>query len=113
MFTISIIKGDTSNITVTFTDENSTAIDLTGSTVFFTVKKALSDSDDNALIKKDITSHTDAVNGITEIILTPTDTSINSGSYKADLQIKNATGDIMSTEVGTVTVTQDVTIRTS
>ena len=56
-------------------------VDLTGWTIYFTVKEKVSDSDINANIKKTITSHLDAVNGKSLIELTPTDTDILGNRY--------------------------------
>ena len=44
-------------------------LSIDGWTIYFTVKRNLTDSDDDAIIKKDITSHTDATNGKTQILL--------------------------------------------
>lgn len=85
--------------------ENTTAtgapIDLTGATVYFTAKSAESDTDAtdmNAAIKKDVTVHVDedgldsAAQGISTILLTPTDTQINVATYNYDITVKYASG---------------------
>jgi hypothetical protein len=61
MATISIIRGDTYNLPVTFRNKDLTPVILTSCTVFFTVKpKANSNptDDTDALISKKITQHT-------------------------------------------------------
>lgn len=83
---LSIYEGEDQVNTVTILDSSGTPIDITGYTFLFVVKNKLSDSDDNALIKKLITSHSDPTNGVTEITLVPADTSDKSGNYFYDYQ---------------------------
>jgi len=97
MAKLTTYKENTLPIELTFT-----GIDLTGATVYFTVKTAADNdaTDSTTLIKKDITSHTDAINGSTEIVLTPTDTDIAVGKYKYDIKLKKADGSQVTTQVG-------------
>lgn len=91
-------------------------IDLTGSTVFFTVKtlaNADNPDDSSAIILKTITSHYDPTNGRTRIELSSADTSISAGSYWFDIQIKDSGGKISSCEKGQIEILQDITRRTS
>lgn len=105
---ISLIRGDDATITVTFADT-----DLTGATVYFTVKSSLDDADADAVISKDITSHSDPTNGETQIALSSSDTADLAGKYYWDLQLKDSGGVITSTRYGVMNVDKDVTIRTS
>lgn len=113
MENLTIIRGDDINITLAFTDTDGDPVDLTGSTLFFTVKEKLSDVDDDAVIEKDVTSHTNPTGGVTVLALTSTDTDINAGSYYWDIQIKNEAGKIASSQKGLLKVLQDVTLRTN
>lgn len=106
-------KGDTKPLTLYFTNENKTAIAITGWTIFFTVKKEIDDIDDDAVIKKTITNHTDPENGKSELKLSSSDTNIDSGNYLYDIQIKNTLGEIRTILEGIFTVTKDITQRTS
>jgi len=73
-------------------DSSGDAIDITGYTFLFTVKKRLSDSDDDAIIKKVITSHPDPTGGKTKIIIDSADTVEKNGKYLYDFQwIDNST----------------------
>lgn len=66
---------------------------LVGATVYFTVKDNSSDTSDTdatALITKEVTSHTDAPNGLTIIALTPSQTNITPDNYFYDVKIKEA-----------------------
>lgn len=108
---ITIIKRDDVDLDVVFRDKDDNLIDLTGCTVFFTVKKKTTDVDLDAIIAKDVTDHTSPTLGETRIPLTKEETNVKVGNYFFDLQIKNASGKILSTEVGICKVTQDVTVR--
>ena len=109
---LSIIRGDDVTIPVTFKDSDGDPINLTGSTVFFTVKNEKSDADDDAVISKSITSHTTPASGITQVVLTNEDTDVDPGSYFWDLQIKDSAGKIQSTQAAQFEVIQDITTRT-
>lgn len=113
MSNLTIIKGDTTPISVTLKDSAGVAIDITGATVFFTVKENKEKSDNYAVIKKDVTSHTDPTAGITVINLTAAETSVKAGSYFWDIQIKYDDGTIQSTTSGICDIVQDVTTRTT
>ena len=108
MAKLTTYKENTMTITLTFS-----GVDLTGATVYFTVKSAADSdaTDTTALIKKDITSHTDAVNGATEIVLAPTDTDIAVGKYKYDIKLKKADGQQTTTQVGEFIVKEAITNR--
>jgi hypothetical protein len=84
-----IQKGNPSSLIVTITDDNGNALNLTGRTVFFTVKRKndYSDDDEDAVISKEVTEHTDPTNGKTAISLTATQTDVDRGIYKADIRV--------------------------
>ncbi len=107
---ILIIRGDTVSVPITFT-----GIDLTGSTVFFTAKPAISNSadDSDATIEAQTSSHSDPTNGKTVIALTSTLTNVTPGKYFYDIQIKAADGTITSIPVRILEVFGDITRRTS
>lgn len=83
---LSIYEGEDQVNTVTILAEDGNPLDITGYTFLFTVKNKLNDSDDNALIYKEITSHSDPTNGVTEITLVPADTADKAGNYFYDYQ---------------------------
>jgi len=109
MFTISVKRGNPYSAILTFTNEDGTAYDLTGKTVFFTVKKATDNTtnDDLALIKKDITSHTSASEGKTTLELTAKETNIVVNNYKWDLRVSE-----MNTDTGVFCILETTTKRT-
>lgn len=107
-------RGDTREYTLTFVNGDGSAIDITGWTIFFTMKEKESDDDDDAKIKKDITSHSNPTGGITSFTLEAGDTDDLEGrKYYYDIQAKKANGDIVTVTKGRVRVLIDVTIRTS
>lgn len=115
MAKIRIIKRDDITFDCEFKN-GCVAVDLTGATLFFTVKTlANADNPDatSAVISKTITTHYDPTNGKTRIELTSTDTDVSAGSYWYDIQLKDTAGKISSCEKGQIEVLQDITRRTS
>lgn len=108
---LEIKRGDSKSYTLYFKDENNVAIDITGYTVFFTVKLELDDSDDDAVIQKTITVHSSPTEGVTVIELSPTDTNLT-GNYIFDIQIKNVSAEIQTIMEGNISFSKDVTQRT-
>jgi hypothetical protein len=104
-------RGDTQRYKLTLKDVSTgTPIDLTGATIWFTMKPAITDDDTNAVIQKQVTSHTDAVNGETEIVLTNADTqNLVLGTYYYDIQYVAANGDVKTIIAGKLKVIGDVT----
>jgi hypothetical protein len=115
MTDLTIFRGDTKSYDLTFTSGGS-ALNITGYTIFFTVKpKANWDDtlDTSALIQKNVTSHTNAAGGLSEVLLSATDTNIEPGVYMYDMQLKDGSGNILTFINGNFTVTADVTRRTT
>lgn len=113
MSKITIVRGDDVTLNLTFTDSNNVAYNLTGVTVFMTVKSKKSDNDEIAVISKTITNHTTPASGLTQVNITASETDIAPAMYVYDFQIKDATNKILSTRSGEFEVLQDVTQRTS
>ena len=114
-----VIRGDTNSLNVTFTNDVDgvrTPIDITGATVFFTVKKVGADDadDSTAVIEKQQTYHTDPTLGKTTIYLDPVDTQdLEPGVYEFDFQLKNADGAITSTIRNSMEILKDITRRSA
>lgn len=106
-----VIRGDTRQINLTFLDsDGSTALDLTGGTVYFTVNSSSDPvSDSGAAIQKTATSFTDATAGQHTFTLTHSDTDITPGTYWYDAQFVDATGNYVSSYRGKFVVQSDVT----
>ena len=110
---LEITRGDSKTYTLLFRDENDACVNITGWTIFFTVKQNAGQSDDDAKIKKDITIHTDPLNGQSAIELTSSDTASLQGGYLYDIQYKDASGKIHTIVEGIFSVAKDITRRTS
>lgn len=94
---ICLIQKTDNVIPFVFTDENDLPINLTGCIVYFTVKRKtdIEDSDDNdAVIKKDITTHTDPTAWETEITLTSEDTDIDTWDYVYNIAVKDVQNNV-------------------
>lgn len=110
---ISIIRRDDVQLEFTFTDSNNNAVDLTGSTVFLTVKRKRTDTDAEALISKETTSFSAPTTGVMTFDLTDQETNIAPGLYYFDVQLKDSSGLISSSVAGDFRVSQDITTRIS
>jgi hypothetical protein len=110
---LEIKRGDTKTYTLTFKKDDGTLIDITGYTIFFTVKTKIDDVDNDAVIKKTITTHSNPTQGETKIELSSTDTNQEAKSYVFDIQIKTNLTEIITILEGMITITKDVTQRTS
>ena len=115
-YNYNVIRGDTFRQKIVVTKDGQPA-DITGWTIYFTLKKNKTDSDDNAVIKKDITNHIDPVNGESELLILPTETDNLLGVYYFDIQIKRhitspvSYDDIATILEGTIKFSQDITRR--
>jgi len=104
-------RGDDYPIPLSFT-KNGVVEDITGWKIYFTAKYHDTDSDDEAVIKMDITEHSDPTNGKTLIFLTNGETGdIKAGKYVYDIQYKKANGTVKTIMKGKFKVLQDVTER--
>lgn len=87
---LKIYKGATKSWILYFTKLD-LAQDITGWTIYMTVKTNHADTDENAVINKKITSHTDATAGKTTISLSKTDTDLL-GQYYYSIDYKDDVG---------------------
>jgi hypothetical protein len=86
---IKLKRGDPYSKSIRFMDEDGNALNLTGRTIFCSIKSIddNSDTDENALITKSITNHSNPTAGISVLTLLETDTDINPGIYKCDMKV--------------------------
>jgi hypothetical protein len=109
-YNVDLVRGDTKTFALNFTSDGTTPIDITGWTVYYTVKRHLEDSDSTALIRKVITAHTDPTQGQTEIVLENTDTQdLEVEVLWHDIQIKNTEDKINTIAFGQLNILADVT----
>jgi len=105
-----LIRGDTKFINIELKDKDGNPIDLTGSTIWFTLKENIKDPDTAAAIQKVITNHTDPTNGKTRIVLESSDTQdLQLGSYHYDIQLVDNGGNVTTVLIGRLKVLADVT----
>lgn len=84
---LEIFRGDDATYEFVITDSEGNAIDISGSTIFFTVKEYLEDDYDKAVISKEITTHSDPTNGKTKMELSETETDLKPKEYYYDVVI--------------------------
>lgn len=111
---ITIDRGTTRTITGTITNGGA-AVDITGATVFLTVKTAEFSSDttdSDAIISKTITSFATPQLGLYTITINPVDTAtIAKGTYYYDLKIKYVNGTIYKLSEGRIIIDASPTNR--
>lgn len=104
-----LIRGDSYTIKFTIS-----GMDLTGATVFFTVKSAIDAdaTDAAALIAVEVTDHLNPTAGVTEIPLSASDTTVTPGEYYYDIQVKKGST-VTSIPVRRCKIYGDITRRTT
>lgn len=107
---ISIFRRDSPSITVNVSGTAGT-VDITGYKFFFTVKEVDTDTDANAKISKDVSSHSNPSIGQTVISMGTADTNIEPKIYVYDIQMKDTASKITTLLKGEFEVKQDVTVR--
>ena len=108
-----IFRGDNQPYTLSFLQADGiTPLPITGWKIYFTMKRHLADSDDDASLKVDVTEHDDPENGLTSIHLSNGQTdSLKPGNYFYDIQVKKLDGTIKTLVAGQIKVLADVTRR--
>ena len=89
-----VTQGDTETYNLAFTQDGTTVLDLTGSTIEFVVIKSRSDPEADAVIAKTITSFAAPTTGEAELELTSVDTNQPLGKYFHRLKIEFADGKV-------------------
>jgi hypothetical protein len=111
---LTVYKGDDKDFNLTLTDgDNNTPINITGDTIWFTVKENETDADPGVL-QKEITSHTSPTTGQTTISLSNSDTgNLTPAEYYYDIQRVTAAAKVQTLVKGRFIVTQDITTSIS
>jgi hypothetical protein len=105
-------RGDSGRLDVTVTQSDGTAYDLTGATLFLTVKNSLTDADSAAVIRKEVTAHDAPLAGESHFDLLTTDNA-TAGVRFYDVQLKDSDNKIFTLFGGIWKVLADVTVRTA
>jgi len=104
---LEIIRKSTKTYELQFKKSGAT-VDITGWTVYFTVKEAMEDSDALAKIAKTITSFDNATTGIALIELSVSDTNITAGNYWYAFDYKDEDGNEGSLISGKIKIKEPV-----
>ena len=89
-----VTQGDTETYNLAFTQDGTTALDLTDSTIEFVVIRSRSDPEADAVISKTITSFDAPTTGEAELELTSLETNQSLGKYYYRLKIEFADGKV-------------------
>lgn len=110
-----IYSGETIPWEVTCKNSNDEIVDITGYTMYFTVKKVFDqdNTDANAVLQKTITALSDPTNGVFRITFDAGDTLLTSGDYKYDIQAKNTSGKLTTIQQGILTIKASATRRSN
>lgn len=109
----SLTRGDSEDYIITFSHPGGTPYNITGWTIFFSLKTNFDLDDADASLRKVITSHTDPTNGITTISLVPADTaSLEPRDYDYDVKILLSDGKVKTLLKGKFTLDYRVTTST-
>lgn len=106
------IEGDDFTYSLTFTDSDDNALDITNWTVWLTLKDHPSDADSDAKFQKKVTSHTDPSNGKTEITVESSDMEDREGVYYYDMQYKDDSGNVVTFLWGKINIRKGITDAT-
>jgi hypothetical protein len=85
---LEIVRRDTKNYKLQIT-QNGVAVDVSGWTIYYTVKTDFNDVDSSALISKNvlIPSNSESMAGITYLALSSSDTALPVGEYFYDIKL--------------------------
>ena len=106
-------RGDSGRLDVVVKQADGTAYDLTGATLFLTVKTLLTDSDSLAgVIRKEVTAHDNAAGGLSHFAITTSDNATAATRFY-DVQLKDSSAAVYTLFGGLWKVLADVTTRTA
>jgi len=108
---IVVYRGDDWASSLVFADSEGNLIDITGWTIFLTVKKNKDDSDAQAIITRTIYIPVNPPGSRVTFSIPNTETTLLLGSYFFDYQYKKADGTIQTVTSGVVTFEKDITRR--
>ena len=85
---LALVKSDSKTYTLTIKNDG-VAVDISGWSLYFTVKNSFEDLDVNAIITKNVIfpANASSIAGIGYLSLTKTDTDVALGNYKYDMKL--------------------------
>lgn len=114
---LEVIRGDTRRYEITVTDDAGLPVDLSGASVYFTVRKKYSSgaNDTDAVFQKEVgggITITDGSAGVVALVIDPADTrALPASLFLYDLQVITGAGDTITAALGEFAVKADVTRR--
>lgn len=113
---IETFKGDSFSRSISFADSTGTAINITGYTLYLTVKASKSDTDAQAILSATVlpAQLSDPTHGIGVISVTATAmAAITAGNYYYDIKYKKGDGTVFTALSGNFDINETVTLRAS
>ena len=107
-----VYRGDDWNMQVIFADEDDVRIDITGWTVWMTLKRKKTDSDSDCVLQEIVTTFPDPTTGVCLVAVPRARTNNLKGLFYYDFQFQNAAGAITTITSGGVTFLEDITRAT-
>ncbi len=109
-YNVDLVRGDSKTFALNFTSDGIHPIDITGWTIYYTVKRCVGEADVDAVIRKIVTTHTNPTGGQTEVVLNNSDTqNLDTEIFYHDFQIKDTNDKINTIAYGQLNVLADVT----
>lgn len=103
-------RGDTRKINLKFKDKNGTPLNLSGATIYLTVKNDIALDDNQSCFQKIITNHINANEGETSITIDSSDTeNLKPKKYYYDIQLTDSEGNKSTVICGQFELLADVT----
>jgi hypothetical protein len=106
-------RGDDLSFELVFADTDGVPVNITGWTIFFTMKLNKDDSDSEAIISKTITSLTNPTNGKTTVVIPHGEVDELTGPFFYDFQFKDLSDNVRTITSGAITFEKDITRRTA
>ena len=107
---ITMVRGDDKLFELTFT-KGGTALDISGWTIYFTVKDRLALEDAEAILARDITVHSDPTHGKTQLTITHDESEGLPDMALYDIRSKDGEGQITTLLIGRIYAINSITQR--
>ena len=111
----SLIRGDSKYYLFRFRRPNGAVVDISGWAIFYTLKRYPTDSDDKAVVKMQLTSHSKPLQGESLLVIpvSITDSLTPGVRYYCDFQVVPRPGIVISIPPTRVGVLADISRRTA
>lgn len=91
---VTVYKGDSKRIDLTFQNDDGSVLNLSGCTVYFTAKRSYTEPDSEAIIAISNSVHDIPESGKTHITLSGSNTNVCPGDYFAGFQLQDASSGV-------------------